>query len=315
MTDGAGPILVTGASGLLGANIVLAARDRGLDVVALSHHHRLSDPHVSSVLLDLTDAAALDALRGLRPSWVIHCAATTDLERCEADEAECRRLNADAPRSLARWARLEGARLVHVSTDAVFDGRRGRYAEQDEAAPLSAYGRAKLAGERAVLEELPDASLIVRTSLYGWNMLPKDSLAEWFLRRLSAGTPVRGWVDAIFSPTLASDLARILLDMTDRGVVGVYHVASADAVSKYDFGVRIAEVFGLDPALVEPSSIGDAGLRAPRGRDLSLSVAKAARVLGCPMPTVDEGLRRFRRERDEGTVARLKALGDASAHA
>lgn len=315
MTDGARPILVTGASGLLGANIVLAARDRGLDVVALSHRHRLSDPRVRSVLLDLTDAAALDALRGLRPSWVVHCAAATNLERCEADEAECRRLNADAARSLARWARLEGARLVHISTDAVFDGRHGRYAEQDETAPLSAYGRAKLAGERAVLEELPDAAIVVRTSLYGWNMLPKDSLAEWFLRRLSAGTRVRGWVDAIFSPTLASDLARILLDMTDRGVVGVYHVASADALSKYDFGVRIAEVFGLDPALIDPSSIDDAGLRAPRGHDLSLSVEKATRALGRPMPTVDEGLRRFRRERDEGTVARLKALGGTSANA
>lgn len=315
MTDGARPILVTGASGLLGANIVLAARDRGLDVVALSHRHRLSDPRVSSVLLDLTDAKALEALRGLRPSWVVHCAAATDLERCEADEAGCRRLNAGAPRALARWARLEGARFIHVSTDAVFDGRRGRYAEDDEAAPVSAYGRAKLAGEQAVLEELPDAAIVVRTSLYGWNMLPKDSLAEWFLRRLSAGTRVRGWVDAIFSPTLASDLARILLDMTDRAVVGVYHVASADAVSKYDFGVRIAEVFGLDPALIDPSSIDDAGLRAPRGRDLSLSVEKATRALGCPMPTVDEGLRRFRRERDEGTVARLKALGGTPAHA
>ena len=309
------PIVITGASGLLGASLVLEARERGREVIAVSRRHPLRASGLRSVLVDVTDAAALaDALSGARPAWVVHCAAETDLERCEADEAACRRVNADAPRTVARWARGEGAGVVHVSTDAVFDGRRGGYAEADEPAPLSAYGRAKLAGERAVLEEAPDA-IVVRTAIYGWNMLPKESLAEWFLGRLARTTRVRGWTDAFFTPILTTDLAQIVLDMTDRGLAGVYHVAGAERVSKHGFGVRIAEVFGLDPSLIEPSSVADAALRAPRGRDLSLSVAKAARALGRAMPGIDAGLHRFRRQREDGTLGRLKALGGASADA
>ena len=216
------------------------------------------------------------------------------------------RINAQVPGELAAGARSVGARFVYISTDAVFDGVSGGYQESDPVAPSNWYARGKAAGEAAVLREMPEA-LVLRVNIYGWNLQPKSSLAEWVLARLQSAETVPGFVDTTFAPVLANDLADWILRLVALGCSGIYHVASSDWCSKYQFARSIAQVFQLDPSLVLESRLDASSLSAPRPRNTWLRADKLADALGHGMPTVCEGLRRFRALRDNGFFGRLKA--------
>jgi dTDP-4-dehydrorhamnose reductase len=300
-------IVVTGASGLLGASIVLQARSLGREVVGLYHGHPLQIPGVGMRKANLIDfAATRELLVALRPNTIIHCAAATNLDWCEAHPEETEKLNVHASSLLAETARELNAQFLYISTDAVFDGKRGNYSEADEPAPLNVYARAKLSGEHAVLEQHASA-LIVRVNIYGWNVQPKLSLAEWFLKRLKDEKEVPGFTDVIFCPTLVNDLSEVLLRMLDRGLSGLFHVSGSERISKYEFGRCVAAIFGLDPGKMVPSRIVEAKLKARRSLDISLNTTKISQTMGVEMPSVEAGLRRFRALYDEGYPAQLKS--------
>jgi dTDP-4-dehydrorhamnose reductase len=300
-------LLVTGASGLLGGAIVLASRDRH-EVVAVSGSHLLrAGEGVVPEAADLsTIGVAGELIARHRPDAVIHTAAATDVDGCERDPARATVLNETMAGLVAGAARDAGARLIHISTEAVFDGTAGPYGEDDAPNPLNAYGASKLAGERAVAGALPDAT-IVRTTIYGWNAQPKRSLAEWFVARLEQGEPAPGFEDAWMTPILVDDLADLLLRMLGRDVHGVLHVTGRECVSKAEFGRRLARAFGYDPALVTPARVVDAGLSAPRALRPCLRVDRAQALLG-PLPTVDEGIDRFHHLATTDHRTRLRSL-------
>ncbi len=301
-------VLVTGASGLVGANLVLAFSG-SLRVSAVYHSHPVRTPAVDSHRCDVTDAAAVASLvRHVRPDWIVHAAALANVDECERRPEEARSRNVAATRHVAAAAAASGARMVYLSTDAVFDGLMGWYHEEDAPGPLNEYARTKLGGEEAARTLAPDA-LIIRTNIYGWNMQPKESLAEWVRGRLIAGTPVDGFTDVYFCPLLVNDLAEMIRRMIQDTLSGVYHVAGSERCSKHGFARRLAEVFGLDPDLVRRASVADSPLVARRPRDTSLSTDKLRRDLGIALPGLDEGLHRFKTLGDAGYPARLRALG------
>jgi dTDP-4-dehydrorhamnose reductase len=189
----------------------------------------------------------------------------------------------------------------------VFDGNSGApYRESDATGPVNEYGRAKLSGERAVLEAYPDA-LVVRTTIYGWNAQPKQSLGEFFVTRLAKGQRTPGFSDVWMTPILASDLAALLLRLQVLDTRGILHVSGRDCISKGDFGRRVAAEFGYDPKLVDSVSIRDNPLAVVRPMRPCLNVEKAETLLG-DMPSVREGISRFRSTRDEGLSRRLQSL-------
>ena len=300
-------MIVTGASGLLGANLCLVAADRGLDVTAVSSRTPFRADGVVTAQLDLRDAAAVrEVVERARPRVVVHCAAMTDVDACESEPERAFAVNAQATATLAEAAAGVGARLVAVSTDAVFDGQTGGYTEIDPVSPVNVYAQSKLAGERAALEASP-THLVVRTTLFGWNAQPKRSLAEWALARLDAGDRVPGFTDAVFAPLEASTLGEVLLDLVETGASGVVHVGSRDAVSKFDFARAVAETFGHDPDRVDPTLMTDVPFRAPRPPRTALDASRAAGLLGRPLPTVQDGLARMRDLRADGWRERLRA--------
>jgi dTDP-4-dehydrorhamnose reductase len=301
-------LLVTGASGLLGANLVLAARDAGWSVTAVSNSRPVQLADTSSYMLDLSAPGAASSLfAGVRPRVVIHAAAGTNVDRCEADPEYATRLNDLMAREVAVAARAVGARMLHISTDAVFGEReQDAYDEEDPTGPCNAYGRSKLAGEAAVIETDP-GSLVVRTTIYGWNAQPKASLAEYFLDRFRDGDSATGFTDAWMTPILVNDLAAYLLRLADLDTAGVLHVAGRECITKAEFGRRLATAFGFDPDLVLPALIGASELVAPRARRTCLRVSRAEAVLG-RMPMADEGIERFRGLEAAGMRARLHGL-------
>lgn len=300
-------LLVTGSTGLVGAALVLTASKR-YEVVAGSRRAGIEFPHAESVEFDLASAESIVAtLSAIRPAVVVHCAAETRVDWCEDHPDEAMQVNVEGTARLSRAAASVGASLLYVSTDAVFDGARGGYTEEDAPRPLNVYARSKWLGELAVRREAPD-HLVVRTNLYGWNVSPRESLAEWILDRLRRGEGVPGFQDVVFSPLLVDDLADTLLDMIAGDLRGLYHLGARDAVSKYDFARRLARQFGLDQDLVRPVGIGSAGLRSSRPLVTNLNPARAEAALGRAMPSVEEGLRRFRRLEESGEVAARRAL-------
>lgn len=287
-------ILITGASGLLGVNLALAAAgDAGHKphtVIGVTNAHPLRTTAFETLALDLTASGAVESLlKTTRPDWVINCAALAVVDACETQPELAHKLNVELPENLAKYVARGGARLVHISTDAVFDGLKGNYSEQDEPNPQIVYSQTKLEGERRVLETDPDA-VVARVNLVGWSLTGKRSLAEFFYYNLREGRQVNGFTDVFFCPILANDLAGILLRMLEKGLSGLYHVTSRDTASKYDFGVMVAERFGFDHQLVRPVSVAEGGLAAKRSPNLSMRIDKVVSDLGIHLPSVQEAV-------------------------
>jgi dTDP-4-dehydrorhamnose reductase len=299
-------ILVTGASGLLGASLVSLAHEEGREVVGLYHRHPVHIDGVKLLAVDLADQVETCRIfRELKPSSVVHCAAATDVDWCEEHPDEARRVNVTVPAAIAGISSRSDVRLLYISTDSVFDGECGNYAEADTPAPVNEYAKTKLQGEREVLRQNPTAS-IARVNLYGWNAQNKDSLAEWVLKQLTLGSLVPGFSDVVFCPILANDLAGVMLALLDQDRAGLYHVVGSEPVSKYEFARRVASTFGFDPEQVVPTRMADARLKARRPRDTSLNTEKICAALGRSMPDVEAGLRRFAQLRERGYADRIK---------
>ncbi len=300
-------ILVTGASGLLGLNLALEAAQNHV-VFGTVKDHALKTEKFAVIQNDLLMPGAVERLlEQTQPDWVIHCAALANVDACEAEPALAHQLNSELPRKLANYVARGGARLVHISTDAVFDGLRGNYSEEDRPNPLGVYAQTKYAGELAVAEANPEA-IIARVNLFGWSLHGHRSLAEFFFNNLSEGKPVMGFTDVFFCPLLANDLAHILLKMLARNLSGLYHVVSRDCISKYDFGLRIADQFKLDKSLIKPTSVYQAGLRAQRSPMLTLQTDKASRALEEPLPDLSTGIGRFYTLFQQGYPQYLRSL-------
>jgi dTDP-4-dehydrorhamnose reductase len=304
-------ILVTGASGLLGLNLALeAAREH--QVFGTVNTHAISTEAFDVIQTDLLAPGSVERLLdATQPDWVIHCAALADLDACEADPALARKSNTELPAKLATHVDRGGARLVHISTDAVFDGQRGDYTEEDAPNPLSLYARTKLESERAVAAANPQA-IIARVNLFGWSLTAKRSLSEFFFYNLRAGKQVMGFTDVFFCPLLANDLAHILVNMLGKKLSGLYHVVSSECLNKYEFGVKLAEKFGLDATLITPSSVEHSGLKAARSPYLTLRTDKLTQALGESTPGISTSLERFYKLYRQGYPEYIKHLASDS---
>ena len=299
-------LLITGISGLLGANMAVSAADRW-QVSGFYWEHPFRLAVAESRRIDLrSDAELTGHLDSIRPQIIAHFAASTNVDWCETHPHEARRLNVDTTRLLASWAAVNGCKFLFMSTDSVFDGFHGPYSELDAPAPRNCYAATKFEAEQLVRDIIED-HLILRGSFYGWNVQYKSSLAEWVLTRLQAGLVVSGFTDVTFSPLLVNTLSEIALRMIEQDLHGTYHVASRDAISKNAFAIAIADVFGFPANLVHPCLLMDARLPAPRPLDTSLRTDKLRDDLGIDVPFVRHELLTFRHLRDDGYVSRLRA--------
>jgi len=285
--------LVTGASGLLGLNFALAVDGKKHQVTGVANTAPMLWATFKNVQLELTQPGVVDEMiKEHQPEVVIHCAAMANVDACENNPAQARLVNAELPGTIAAACKRHRVRLVHISTDAVFDGKKGDYSEEEPPHPLSVYASTKLEGERAVLAANPDA-LVARVNFYGWSAACNRSLAENFVRNLEAGKEMMGFTDVIFCPMNILDLSSVLVEAAELDIRGVYHMVGAQAMSKFQFGVVLAEQFGFDTRLIKPVSVNDSGLKAARSPNLSLSTEKIVKALGHELPDFHEGVKKF----------------------
>ncbi len=301
-------ILVTGASGLMGLNFGLQFA-RQHTITGLVNQHDLAAAPFEWMRVDLAQpGVAAAVIRAVKPDLILHCAALANLDGCERNPEQAWRLNAELPGEIAAEAHRAGVKLVHISTDAVFDGQaEGAYTETSTATPINVYARTKLAGEAAVLDADPDA-IVARVNFYGWSLGGTRSLGELFYNQLSAGRRMNGFTDVWFCPLQVNVLAETLLQMVDKNLSGLFHTVSSECLSKYDFGCRIARLFGLDEGLIDPVSWRDANLTAPRSPNLRLDTTLLAAALGAPLPDQAAGLQRFSGQLAQGLPETLKRM-------
>ncbi|MCQ3937470.1 MAG: hypothetical protein DPW18_10545 [Chloroflexi bacterium] len=303
-------ILLTGVSGLLGINFAQEMMG-GHEIIGVDRG-KLTRAPFRVLKQDLLDPRAVDAvLDAAQPDWVVNCAALADLDACENDPDLAKRLNTDLPRRLARACKARNIQLVHISTDAVFDGEKeGFYTEDDKPNPLGVYAKTKLDGEWAVLTENPSA-IVARVNFYGWSLSGRRSLAEFFYHNLSHNKSMSGFTDVVFCPMLANDTARLLVKMLKRGLGGLYHLVGAQAMSKYQFGVEIARKFRMRESDITPKSVSFSGLLARRANNLWLSTNKLSTDLGENLPDFSTGLDEFYTQFRQGYPQKIRSYQQA----
>jgi dTDP-4-dehydrorhamnose reductase len=283
-------ILVVGANGLLGSNVVRAGQQRGWTVSG-TYHSTQPTFDIPLTQFDLREYERFDEiLAEYEPEVVVNCAAMTDVDGCESNPEQASVLNGDAPGELASRCDVNGVEFVHISTDYVFDGTdHDRYDESADTNPIQVYGESKLAGEQAVQDEGPTA-LIARLS-FVWGIHRSHAeltgFPAWVRGQLQSGEDVPLFTDQWVTPTRAGQAAETLLDLIEQDATGLHHIACSSCVTPYEFGEVIADSIGTSKELLSEGSMDDIDRDETRPTNSCLDVQKVESTLGRPQPTIE----------------------------
>jgi dTDP-4-dehydrorhamnose reductase len=272
-------ILLTGSSGLLGHAYALAAVRRGHTVTALYHQNRpIADGLAKTIQLDASEPEELTKIAiELWPDAIVNCAAISNATSVEADAMRAEKINVALPRLLAQLSTHLGARLLHVSTDMVFDGQSEQpYRSTDMPAPTNLYGQTKLMAEREVLEHNPEDPVVLRIPiLMGNSPGGRRSLHEKLIAAIQAGKKPKLFCDEMRQPCSASNVAEVLLELTERrDLHGLFHWAGSETLSRFEMGQRILKHFGLPLDAIESACRDDDSRPARLTFDLNPIVSK-----------------------------------------
>jgi dTDP-4-dehydrorhamnose reductase len=240
--------------------------------------------------VDILDRAQiLKAIKLSSPDCVINCAAMADVEECERNPEMARAVNSVGAKNLAEVCSENGIRLVHVSTDSVFDGMRGGYSEESVPNPLNAYSRTKLEGELFVSSTMTD-HVIARTSFYGLNRSGRG-LLNWIIQGLVESKEMVGFDDVVFNPLWVGDLASCLVELAGNKFRGALNCAGDQVLSKYKFTQVVADALGYPDARIKKGSCDDIPFLARRPKRTHLLNEKMRTLLKTKIHSLEEVLR------------------------
>jgi len=293
-------VLITGANGLLGQKLCRNFSSC-FKVIAVDLHPQnfISPPNLFYESLDLTDREALRSrIRRHRPRVVINAAAYTDVDGCEIDKTKAWAVNVEGVRNLVEVCGEHKIKIVQLSTDYIFNGKEGPYSEDDPPDPVNFYGETKLESERVIKQGGIDF-LIVRTNvLYGFGRQVKKNFLLWLLEKLSAHQKIKIVTDQFNNPTLADNLSLCILEMVRKNIGGIFHIGGAEYLSRYDFALKVARNFDLNPEDISPARTRALNQKAKRPYRGGLKIDKAKKVLKTKLLNVEEGLKEAKRSQN-----------------
>jgi dTDP-4-dehydrorhamnose reductase len=286
--------MIVGANGLLGQKVtefLARGTTNRLVLAGRGATPRLQVSDSTYVELDITKKQQVrEAVADHKPAVIINAAAMTNVDACEKERETAWKINVTGVENIIEAAKRLDATVVHVSTDYVFDGKSGPYSEDDRPEPINYYGRSKLASENQ-LKASGLQYFIARTMvLYGFAPDTKSNFALWLVRNLEERSPVRVVDDQMGNPTLVDDLAHAIISAVELEKTGVYHVAGREIVSRFEFALGLASVFGFDRELITPVKTSALNQPAQRPLKSGLITLKAEVELGYRPSTVEEGL-------------------------
>ena len=293
-------LLVTGASGLLGEKTAQLALKKGHDVYSTSKERPTN--FGTPIKLDLTNEGEISKIVSkLNPEAIIHSAAYTDVDGCETNRDLAWKINAEATKHIALASVGINAHITCVSTDYVFDGEKGLYTEEDKPNPISYYGYTKLKGEEFVKENATKWCIARPSVIYGWSVY-RQNFATWLISSLHEKKEVKALKDQYISPTFNTNLAQMLLEITERKITGILHTAGDTRISRCEYAMKLAEVFNLNTDLIKPAKMDEMSWKAKRPSDSSLNVSKASAVLNSKPLKLNQALKMMKEEKIENNT-------------
>lgn len=239
--------------------------------------------------IDIRDLDSIEkCVSSLKPDFIINCAANTDIEWLEKNHDFAFKINADGAKNIVKISKKYGARLIHISTDSVFDGKIGMYKENDIPNPINVYAKSKLRGEEYVSENSED-HVIVRTNFFGIDKKGKN-LLNWVIQNLQRGNQITGFDDIIFTPLEVENLSIMIYELMLSSYKGIIHLSNYEALSKYQFALTVAEVFEFNKELIKKGSIDEISFVAKRPKNTSLSNKKAKQLLKTQICSIRKSL-------------------------
>jgi len=293
-------ILICGSNGLLGQRLALMLSTRTeYEVLNTSHHRSFVFDHqlFDYTQLDVTRKGDVKSLvSSFQPDVIMNAAGATNVDWCEAHREEAWNANVHGVEHLIEAARKVRAKLIHVSTDYVFDGKSGDYAEQDKPNPINYYGKTKLAGENAIRISEIDYAIVRTIVVYGYGINVRKNFALWVIESLKQSVPIRCVDDQISNPTYVGDLAFGMIKIAELDKSGIFHLCGSERVSRYDFALRIAKVFGLDASTISVVKTNDLHQAAARPMVTGFITLKAETELGFKPMDITQGTTLLKRE-------------------
>ncbi len=304
-------VLITGSNGLLGQKLVKTfSSDHQTTGIDLQIESFIPEINFTYQALSILDVEKLKELfSSFKPEVVINTAAYTDVDGCEENKELAWSVNVDGVKNLVDLCKKIKAKLIHLSTDYIFDGKNGPYSEEDIPNPVGYYGLTKLESEKSILSECGPAGkekidfLIVRTNvLYGKGENLRPNFVLWLIQKLSNKEKVKIVTDQYNNPTLADNLASAIKEAIEKGLSGILNIAGSEYLSRYDFALKVAKNFGFDQNLISPAKTSELKQKAPRPRRGGLKIDKAKKLLTTELLNIEKGLEYVKSE--NGSVDR-----------
>ncbi|MCG1035552.1 SDR family oxidoreductase [Polaribacter sargassicola] len=292
-------VVITGSNGLLGQsllNLLLKEKDK-YKVYGFSRGiNRSGKEDFNYVSIDITKENDLkENLFNIKPDFIINTAAMTQVDDCETNKEACDLLNVTVVKWLAEVSKEINAQLIHISTDFIFDGKKGYYKETDEANPLSYYGLSKLRSEEVLVKTEIDYTILRTILVYGKVFdMSRNNIVLWVRSMLAEAKEITIVNDQYRMPTYVEDLAMACKISMDKKATGIYNISSNTLLSIYEIAQQIAEVFKLDKSLIKPISTTTLNQRASRPPKTGFDLSKTNKKLEFYPKSFKEDLYRFK---------------------
>lgn len=296
-------VLITGSNGLLGQKLVNLLNGRpAIEMIAISRGYNRNPGREGYEYydVDITDFKELEKIiRDFKPTEIINSAAMTQVDQCETDKEACDLINHIAVKELLRMSKPLDTRMIHVSTDFIFDGESGPYDEKAAANPLSWYGRSKLLAEQEVLKEGDHA--IARTVLvFGYVPgLSRTNIVLWLKESLENGKTVNVVEDQFRTPTFAEDLADGIARILLKDKIGIFNISGFELMSIRELAEKVADYWKLDKSLINPILTSSLNQPAPRPPKTGFIILKAETELGYKPHKFEDALSQIERQLKE----------------
>lgn len=286
-------ILITGGAGFLGTTWATKNSSR-FDVHVTLNHQQQQLKDVTPHWIDLTDANKVTELvTTLRPDIIINTVGLTNVDDCETQPQLAHQLNVTTAQNIAQATKGSKTKLVHISTDHLFDGEGKFYTEESSVHPLNEYAKTKREAE-VVVQKIDPKALIVRTNFYGPSFSKKKSFTDWLTTELSQNHQLKMYTDLFFSPIYIGDLIDFTNMAIEKDLNGIVNLTGSERISKFDFGICFAKVFNFDQALIHPTTLNEFPKRVKRPRDMSLSPEKFLKLTGLKTDSVQHCLEKMK---------------------
>jgi len=283
-------ILIIGGSGLVGSTLAkYAFSDFGVHITF--NQNRIHIDGIQSTRIDLLKnrKSIIKLIEKINPDVVVHTAAHPSVDLCETNPVEADLLHVEVSKDIAGICKVINSKLIYLSTDAIFDGtKQKKYSERDKPNPINHYGKTKLLAEKIILGSASE-NVILRTAvIYGWH--PKSRFSNWIIGTLKQAKIVDPYVDQFNTPTLVDDLVKAILKIINMNISGLFHATGKSCLSRYEFAIKIADIFGYDKKLIKPVTSLEKKQIAPRPKRTCLNSRKLESKINFDFYNISNGI-------------------------